>query len=232
MVGGLVAGGLLGSLLFGGGGGGFGFMDMAVLGLLAYLTIRKMRGAQSEPAAVAAVSQARFVSAAPARALDARDAPSPWSEVAPGASPARRPDSIVDEAEVARAVTDIFLKVQAAWTARDLEPAAAVLTPEMRSQLQRDCDQMRAQGRIARIESIAVRAVEVTETWQEPGYNFMTVRIEATLLDYTTDEKTGEVLEGSATEPVTFEEYWTLTRAVWIKAWRLSAIQQPAGTST
>ena len=109
-----------------------------------------------------------------------------------------------------------------------MEPATAMLTPEMRGQLQADCDRMRGQGRVNRIESITVRAVEVTETWQDPGYNFMTVRIEASLLDYTVDEKTGDVLEGKATQPVTFQEYWTFTRAVWVKAWRLSAIQQAA----
>ena len=47
------------------------------------------------------------------------------------------------------------------------------------------------------------------------------------MLDYTTDDKTGQVVEGSASEPVTFEEFWTFTRPRWAKAWRLSAIQQP-----
>jgi len=219
MIGGLIAGGLIGSLLFGGGGGGgFGFTELAVLGVLAFMLIRKMRSPQPEPAV--AVSHSRAV----ATRLDTRDA-APWGE-SESAGQTRRPEPAVDGAEVTRNVTDVFLKVQAAWTARDLDPAAAMLTPEMRAQLQADCDRMKAQGRINRIENVTVRNVEVTETWQDPGYNFMTVRIEASLFDYTVDEKTGEVLEGSATEAVTFQEYWTFTRAVWVKAWRLSAIQQ------
>ena len=36
----------------------------------------------------------------------------------------------------------------------------------------------------------------------------------------------GEVIAGSKTEPVKFEEYWTFTRPVGNNPWRLSAINQ------
>jgi len=227
MVGGLIAGGLLGSLLSG--GGGLGFTGLAVFGVLAYLALRRMRAAQAGPATAYAQSSAGPAMAA--RSLDGGNAYALAREAGQGTGTARRPEPILDEAEVSRVVTDIFLKVQMAWAARDMEQAANVLTPEMRAQLQKDCDQMRAQGRINRLENVQVRRVEVTETWQEPGRNFMTVLIEASLLDDVVDEKTGAVLEGGAVEPVAFTEYWTLTRAVWVKAWRLTAIQQPAVTS-
>ena len=54
----------------------------------------------------------------------------------------------------------------------------------------------------------------------------MTVAFVASVLDYTTDEA-GTVIDGSRTEPVRFEEYWTFVRPVGPHAWRLSAIQQP-----
>lgn len=67
----------------------------------------------------------------------------------------------------------------------------------------------------------------MTEAWQEGGQDFLTVRFLASLLDYAVDEVTGQVVEGSRTEPVKFEEYWTFVRAVGPNPWRLSAIQQP-----
>jgi len=73
-----------------------------------------------------------------------------------------------------------------------------------------------------------VRSVDISEAWQESGQDFITVRIYANLLDYTVDEKTDQVLSGSKTEPVKFEEYWTFTRQVGNNPWQLSAIQQPA----
>jgi len=96
----------------------------------------------------------------------------------------------------------------------------------MRATLQQEFDQLRAAHRVNRLENIAVRTVEVTEAWQEEGQDFVTVRFLANLLDYTTDETGAQVLEGSRTEPVKFEEYWTFVRPVGPNPWRVSAIQQ------
>ena len=71
-----------------------------------------------------------------------------------------------------------------------------------------------------------MRSVDITEAWQETGSDFITVRVYANLLDYNVDETTGQVVEGSKTEPVKFEEYWTFTRPVGSNPWQLSAIQQ------
>jgi len=80
--------------------------------------------------------------------------------------------------------------------------------------------------RINRLENIAVRTVEIVEAWQESGQDYITALIHANLLDYTTDESSGAVVEGSKTEPVRFEEYWTFTRPVGKGSWQLSAIHQ------
>jgi inner membrane protein import complex subunit Tim44-like protein len=44
-----------------------------------------------------------------------------------------------------------------------------VLTPEMTDIMQKDSDRLRAQGRVNRLENIAVRSVTLTEAWQEGG---------------------------------------------------------------
>jgi Tim44-like domain len=66
----------------------------------------------------------------------------------------------------------------------------------MHATLQKDCDRLRAERRINRLENIAVRAAEVTEALagERPGY--VTVHFLASLLDYTTDEGGTQVLEG------------------------------------
>ena len=42
----------------------------------------------------------------------------------------------------------------------------------------------------------------------------MTVHFLASMLDYTIDERTNDVIKGSRNEPVKFEEYWTFVRPV------------------
>ena len=110
--------------------------------------------------------------------------------------------------------------------ARDMDGVRPVLTEEMAASMQAQCGHLKAQGRVNRLENIAVRAVDLAEAWQERGQDFVTVRFLASLLDFTTDESGAQVVEGSRTEPVKFEEYWTFTRPVGPGPWRLSAIQQ------
>jgi predicted lipid-binding transport protein (Tim44 family) len=128
-------------------------------------------------------------------------------------------ESFLEEAK------DTFFKVQAAWSKRDMGPVREKLTEEMFRILQSQLDEMRSQGRINRLENLALRSVEPIEAWQEAGQDFITLKIEASLLDYYVDES-GRLISGSDTEPVKFQEYWTFTRPVGPNRWRLSAISQ------
>ena len=103
-----------------------------------------------------------------------------------------------------------------------------LLTDEMFRIFQGDAEALKAQKKINRLENIAVRSVDITEAWQESGSDFITARVFANLLDYNVDETSGQVVEGSKTDPVKFEEYWTFTRSVGNNPWKLSAINQPA----
>ena len=156
------------------------------------------------------------------------EAPAATSDLEQGVSHLRQMDAGFDPRRFSETATNVFFKVQAAWMARDMSSARGVLTDEMAATMQRDCDRLRNERRINRLENIAVRSVDVTEVWQERGQDFLTVGFVANLLDYTTDESGTQVIEGSRTEPVKFEEFWTFTRPVGPNAWKLSAIQQPA----
>ena len=109
---------------------------------------------------------------------------------------------------------------------KNLGSAEAVITDDFRRTIQGDIDALNKDKRTNKLDSIAVRKVEISEAWQEAGEDFLTVFFTANLLDYTTDDATGAVVAGSKTEPVKFEEYWTFTRKVGPNPWRLSAISQ------
>jgi predicted lipid-binding transport protein (Tim44 family) len=140
----------------------------------------------------------------------------------------RQYDPYFDEAKFQDGCMDAFFKIQGAWANRDMGTVRSLLTDEMYRILQADADKLKADKQFNRLENIAVRSVDITEAWQESGQDFITVRVYANLLDYTVDEASGQVLSGSKTDPVKFEEYWTFTRPVGSNPWQLSAIQQPA----
>src|SRR5919201_676217 len=205
MMGGLAGfalGGLLGSMLFGGFGHGFG----GGIGLLEILLIGGgyagggvQEATAPEPSAIA-------------------------SDLDRGLGHIRAMDPSFDPDFVSDAARGLFGDVQRALTARDMSPVSARLTSRMYTELTGQCDRLRAARQSNRMEAINVRRSEVTEAWQESGQDFVTVYLAGSLVDYTVDDTTAALVDGSKT-PQEFEEFWTFTRAVGPNPWRLSAIQ-------
>ena len=235
IVGGMIGGMLFRSLGFGSGegigGGGIGLFEIFLIGGILYgiwWYIKKRRReaeAMAGPAAyrTAEMPQPQQSGFAPAYAQQAGG-----SEIAAGIGHIRQMDSSFDEQKFKDQCMDTFFKVQGAWANRDMSSVRNMLTDEMYRIVQGDADDLKKKKQINRLENIAVRNVELSEVWQEEGKDFITVRFTANLLDYTTDETTGNVVSGSKTEPVKFEEFWTYTRPVGSNSWQLSAINQPS----
>jgi predicted lipid-binding transport protein (Tim44 family) len=236
MAGGLV-GGMLGGMLFrslgfgggggmGGGGGGIGLFEIlliAGIGYLIYRYIKKKREESSD----GPPNQVNYQSAGTTQVIDEYQNPQIGNgDVETGLRHIRQFDPYFDENRFNDLVMDNFFKVQGAWMNRDLLSATALLTDEMRRNMQQDVDKLLRDKQVNRLENIAVRKVEIAEVWQESGQDYITSLISANLLDYTTDENSGTVLTGSKTDPVKFEEFWTFTRPVGNNPWKLSAIDQ------
>jgi len=231
-----IAGGMLGGMLFrslgmgggwgGAGGGGFGIFEILLIGGIIYLVYRFIKNRrESTQTSENVYSMDNYRE--PSMQQSTAQAPlSPTEDMATGISHIRQFDPSFEEQRFCDQVLDLFFKIQSAWMNRDLLPAGALLTPEIRRTLQDDIDRLLKEKRINRLENIAVRKVEIVEAWQESGQDYITTLIYANLLDYTTDDTTGQVVEGSKTEPVKFEEYWTVTRPVGNNQWQLSAIGQ------
>ncbi|MBI4590612.1 MAG: Tim44 domain-containing protein [Candidatus Rokubacteria bacterium] len=234
-IGGFLLGGMLGSLLFGGMArglfGGIGLLEILIIGGLIYFALSYMRRRQqAEPVpAMAGGYDGGSVRSRGDQSMASAtvEVPAVSDDLERGIRNIRQMDAAFDLAPFAETAAELFFKVQAGWMSRDLGAARDLLTPELYAELQKECDRLRAERRVNRLENIAVRSTEVTEAWQEGGRDYVTVSFLANLLDYTVDEVTGQVVQGSRTEPVKFEEYWTFARPVGPNRWKLSAIQQP-----
>ncbi|WP_136513874.1 Tim44 domain-containing protein [Geomonas edaphica] len=233
-----IAGGLLGGMLFRGmagaggmgfGGGGIGLFEIVLLAGIAYLIFRMVKRRRSETPLASVPGgygydrqQGYGGQAIPASyhvEEPARD------DVQTGLSHLRQMDAGFDENRFKDLVMDNFFRIQGGWMNRDQQALSPLLTPEMQGVFKEDIERLLREGRVNRLENIAVRSVELAEVWQEAGQDYITALIYANLLDYTTDEN-GTVVTGSKTEPVKFEEYWTFTRPVGNNPWRLGAINQ------
>jgi predicted lipid-binding transport protein (Tim44 family) len=228
---GFALGGLLGGLLFGGLGGGFGgigLMDLLLVGagvMLLVAFLRRKRAEQPQPA-YAGMGSAYGAPESPSQGGGtATMEPPAVSEVDRGLGHIRQMDGGFDPDALVTQARDTFLDVQAAITARDVSGLRTRLTPELFTELQRQCEELRAARRTNRVERIDLRRSEITEAWQESGRDYVTVYLVGAALDYTVDDSTGAVVAGSTTDRESLEEFWTFSRPVGPNPWQVSAIQ-------
>ena len=227
-----LAGGFLGSMLFGGTGhaapgtaprGGIGLLDLAILGVVLYLAwkfFKRRRGTLSPGAGLFQYFENDVRG-------PVQEAYGSGTEVEEGLRRFRQVDPGFSEDALKETFQDIFFRVQAAWMRRSLEGMYGILAPEMVAYFGEQFAEMKRQGRINRLENIAVRRVEVTEVWQEEGRDYVTAMITANLLDYSEGERTGEVVGGDRLNPVKFQEFWTFCRDLGVSGWQLVGINQP-----
>jgi predicted lipid-binding transport protein (Tim44 family) len=245
-----LAGGFLGSLLFsslgfgagfgglgGGFGGGIGLLEILLFAgitivVVTYLRRRNQHGfagahgghftmgstghgggcgsSHGEPAGTAVQEE----SGPP----DLRRGLAEVATVVPGFDAGRFPEEAMD----------IFFQIQGAWANRDVEPVRHLMAPDVRKELEELVATLKGEEKVNRLENIAVRRSEIQEAWVEAGKAFVTIHFLANLLDYTVDERSGNLVAGSRETPVKFEEYWTFARPTGGSSWQLTAIQQAA----
>jgi len=236
---GFAIGGLLGSMLFGGlgqglggGFGGIGLLEMVLIGGGLYLLFRFLRNrqAQGQQPAYAAAGATSAYGADSDRSWSAGGGatvqmPAAASDLERGISNVRTMDPGFDTAAIADHARRVYFVVQQAIGMRELAGVQDYLAPEMTTVLQAQCDRLRAARQTNRVEQLDIRRAEVSEAWQEGGRDYVTVLISATLLDYTVDDASGAVVDGSRTAVQTVEDFWTFTRPVGNNPWKLSAIQ-------
>lgn len=235
-----LAGGLLGSMLFGGtshaapgagaGAGGIGLLDIIILGLLLYFGWKFLKRRRDAAQAFQGASYSG-TNAEPVFKNPSSGGYTPVSEVEEGYRRFRQMDPNFSEQSLKEEFEDIFFRVQAAWMNRSLDGVVGMLTPEMTAYFIGEFDGMKKQGRINRLENIAIRKIEPSEIWQEEGRDYVTVLITANLLDYTVDDRTGQVVGGDQMNPVKFEEFWTFCRDIGTSGWQLAGINQPGQAS-
>jgi predicted lipid-binding transport protein (Tim44 family) len=239
---GFMLGGLLGSLLFGGFGhgfGGIGMLDLLLIGGGIALLIMFLRRRQASAPTLATASGYGTAPGSGTSAYSGGSSPAPGggsggaaatltpaasSEADRGIAHIRQMDPSFDPVQFGATASAMFMRVQAAWSAGEIAAVRDLLTPEMATEMQGQCDHLRAERRTNRIEQIDIQRAEVTEAWQETGQDFVTVFLSASMLDYTLDQHR-TIVDGSSTQPVRVEEYWTFTRPVGPNRWKLSAIQ-------
>jgi len=219
LLGGAIGGMLLGSM-FGMGGTGMGILPFLLLGIVAFFMYRRFTAARSSGGASPGYQAPAFggFTAPP-------EAP-PKTGLEEGLDLIRIADPGFDKDYFVQVASDVFYKVQAGWMRRDISSYRNLLGEQLAAEYEAQFAEMESKGEINKLENISIRKVELVSAGSENGEDFATVLFTANLLDYTVDDKSGELLSGSMTEPVKFAEEWTWARPLGTEDWKLEGIKE------
>jgi len=231
LLGGAIGGMLFGSM-FGGAGSGMGILPLLLLGAAAFFLYRRFAKARQSVGSNGANLYAR--QGVPPSSIfgggndNSARAPASIGEniLDDGINQIRETDRDFDPAYFTEVASDVFFKVQAGWMRRDLDSYRHLLGEQLAGEYEKHFAEMRENGHINKLESIAVRGLEIVQAGSDGGEDFVTVLFTANLLDYTVDDKSGELVSGSMTDPVKFCEEWTWARPTGSQNWKLEGIQE------
>lgn len=130
----------------------------------------------------------------------------------------RARDPGFDEAVFTERAAEIFLRVQRAWSARDLRAARPFISDGFHERLREEHARQDAAGVRHRLSELELRETAAIEFACGRHFDSATVRFKVSALRESVDARTGAVREGGHE---TYEEVWTFVR-------RLSAVTSKA----
>ncbi|MEI6084226.1 MAG: TIM44-like domain-containing protein [Verrucomicrobiota bacterium] len=121
-----------------------------------------------------------------------------------------RTDAAFTEEKLRQRATEVFIKLQECWQAREYSPMQPLLMPDL---YREHCNQLAGLKRnheINMIESLRVERVDIVNVRypQKPAQREFTALITATARDYYLDDRTQSFLRGDD-QPAAFQEFWT-----------------------
>ncbi|HEX3861612.1 MAG TPA: TIM44-like domain-containing protein [Stellaceae bacterium] len=211
-----LAGGFLGSMLFGGMGGlGHvfgGLLTLLIIAAVIFFVVRLFSGGRSfAGSGGGGVPVSLGAAAAPAQRYRGRD-------------------TTVSDADL-NAFQAIHAGVQEAWSRGDLGRLRQLMTPEMLSYFSEELTRNSSQGVQNVVSNVRLLKGEITESWEEGDLQYATAFMQWSAIDHvvrlgSAPGQMDAVISGDPRTPTEAEEMWTFVRRQGGGNWLLSAIQQ------
>jgi len=111
----------------------------------------------------------------------------------------RQKDPRFSEPELQGKISNLYVKMQNCWTAKNLEPLRPYFTDMAYAQFDRQLDSYRMNYRTNYVERIAVLGVELRGWYEEEGNDCIVAAVRTRIVDYVVDDNTRSIVSGSNT---------------------------------
>ena len=121
-------------------------------------------------------------------------------------------DPQFSEAEFREKLSNLYVRFQNSWQAKNMEDLRPYLTDAMYAQFDRQLDNYRQNHQTNHVERISVLGVTLRGWKQESGKDVIVAELRTRIVDYVTDDNTGQLIRGSRAQEKFMTYEWTLRR--------------------
>jgi len=145
-------------------------------------------------------------------------------------APIKASDPDFSEELFLRRVNEMFIAIQYAWMARDMEPVRRFLADQQFTVLRNGVKEYVLNGTINMLGNVHITEMHPVEVTREGDFDAVKLLITAICIDYTINEATKEIVNpaelGDGKTPREFLEYWTFMRKSGAKTKADASIQK------
>lgn len=121
-------------------------------------------------------------------------------------------DPAFDQEKLKTKLSNLYVQMQHAWTAGNLDSLRPYFTDSFWSQMDNQLQALKQSGRTNYVDNIAVMAVDLLGYTQNDHDDIVAARISTRITDYTLDDRTGNLVSGSKDREKFMVYEYTLTR--------------------
>jgi hypothetical protein len=122
-------------------------------------------------------------------------------------------DPQFSEAEFKEKLAEFYVHFQRSWQAKDITDLRPYLTDTLYNKCDLQLDSYRKNNQTNHVDDPKVLSVELKYWKAEQNNHLIIAEINACIIDYVTDDKTGAVVRGSRTDKKYMTYEWTLKRS-------------------
>lgn len=108
---------------------------------------------------------------------------------------------------------NLYVQMQNCWQAKNIESVRPYFTDALYQQMNRQLDALRRNGYTNYVERISVLGVNLRGFRQSDGEDHIIAELRTRIVDYTLNDKTGELVKGDKKKEKFLTYEWELTRA-------------------
>ena len=109
---------------------------------------------------------------------------------------------------------NLYIRLQNAWTDRNLEPVRSRLSEEQYAAAERGVNQYLRAKQTNHVDRIAVLGTEIIGCSKDSRNDILIVRMNTRIVDYVTDDATGKLVRGDKSAEKFMTYHWTMIRSL------------------